>query len=181
MNSAYRKLWLEINSKVKVHIKSGRYISKSISMDRGVCQGGLPSLPTYNVSADSLSKWIEESDEGYQIGTIKIPDLVYVDDKALVTMLVEAMQRLLDMVSAWANWARIAFNVSKCWYFYETYQGRRAIHPDIQLTLAGKEIEKANPQMTVLHLGTPVHLDQLSGSGNRSVQLEDDKSSYHLC
>ena len=61
-------------------------------MDRGICQGGLFSLPTYRVSTDSLPKWIEDSDEGYQIGTVKIPDLVYVDDKAPVTMLVEAMQ-----------------------------------------------------------------------------------------
>ena len=146
VNSAFRKLWIDINSQVKVHIKSGRFISKRIDMNRGVCQGGLPSLPTYNVSADSLSKWIAEADEGYQTGTIKIPDLVYVDDKALITMLVDAMQRLSDMVGAWAQWAKIEFNTRKCWYFYETYQSMRAIHPDIELALAGKRIVKAEPQ-----------------------------------
>ena len=144
-------------------------------MNRGICQGGLPSLPTYNVSADSLSKWIAEADEGYQIGTIKIPDLVYVDDKALITILVDAMQRLLDMVGAWAEWARIEFHTSKCWYFYETYQGRRAIHPDVELTLAGKQIAKAEPQGTVCHLGIPVRLDQLCGSGGRTAVIDEER------
>ena len=74
-----------------------------MDMERGVCQGGLPSLPTYNVSTDSLPKWVEESGEGYQIGTARIPDLLYVDDNALVTMLIEAMQRLLNIVGAWQS------------------------------------------------------------------------------
>ena len=107
MNSAYRRIWIDINTEVKVHIKSGRFISKQMDMDRGVCQGSLSSLPTYNVSTDSLPKWVEESREGYQIGTAHIPDLVYVNDNALVTMLIEAMQRLLNIVGAWAEWATI--------------------------------------------------------------------------
>ena len=175
MNSAYRKLWIDINAEVKVHIKSGCFLSKKIDMDRGVCQEGLSSLPTYNVSTDSLPKWVEDSGEGYQIGYAKIPDLVYVDDKALVTMLIEAMQRLLDLVGAWANWATIEFNASKCYYFYETYQGRRAIHPDIDLVLNGEKLKKADPNTTVLHLRIPVQLDQLCGSGGRTVQLEEGK------
>ena len=175
MNSAYRKLWIDINAEVKVHIKSGKFISKRLEMDRGVCQGGLVSLPTYNVSTDSLPKWVEDSGEGYQIGNTKVPDLVYVDDKALVTMLVEAMQRLLYLVSAWADWATIEFNASKCYYFYETYQGRRAVHPDIDVMLNGERLKKADPNTTVLDLGIPVQLDQLCGSGGRMVQLEENK------
>ena len=132
-----------------------------MDMDRGVCQGGLPSLPTYNVSTDSLPKWVEESGEGYQIGTARIPDLLYVDDNALVTMLIEAMQRLLNIVGAWAEWATIEFNASKCYYFYETYHGRRAIHPDLDLFLNGEKLGKADPTAAALHLGIPVRLDQL--------------------
>ena len=113
------------------------------------------------------------SDEGYQIGAVKVPNQRYVDDNALVTMAIEAMQRLLDIVKAWSEWARIPFNAEKCWYYYETYQGRRAIHPDVELTLNGVQLKKANPRDTTSHLGIPVQLDQLCGSGGRSAVLDD--------
>ena len=106
--------------------------------------------------------------------TARIPDLVYIDDKALVTMLIEAMQRLLDPVGAWANWATTEFNASKCCYFYETYQGRRTIHPDIDLFLNGEKLNKADPNTTSHHLGIPVQLEQLCGSGGRTVHLEEN-------
>ena len=104
-------------------------------MDRGVCQKGLSNLLRYiNVSTVSLPKWLEVPNEGYQIGTARIPDLVYVDDLAPVMMVVEAMQWLLNMACAWVNWARIAFNANKCCYFYETYEGGKIAHPDVILT-----------------------------------------------
>ena len=175
MQEAYRRLWLDLNTEVKIHIKSGHHVSKRIEMDRGVCQGGLSSLPTYNVTTDSLPKWIEDQDEGYEIGNAIIPDLVYVDDQALITILVEAMQRLLDMVGAWSTWSGVEFNAAKCWYFHETYQGRRAIHPDVELKINGQQIRKADPTETTWHLGIPVQLDQLCGSGGRATHLEKDK------
>ena len=51
MNTAYRKLWLDINTNVKIHI-----LSEQISMGKGVCQGGISSLITYNVFTDTLPK-----------------------------------------------------------------------------------------------------------------------------
>ena len=65
----------------------------------------------------------------------------------------------------------IEFNALKCWYFYETYQGNRAIHPDTELTLNGIQIKKADPKVTVWHLGIPVQLNQLCGSGNRTNRV----------
>ena len=58
-------------------------------------------ISPYNVSTDTLPKWVETKDEGYEIGNAKIPDLVYVDDQSLVTILIEGIQRPLDLVAAW--------------------------------------------------------------------------------
>ena len=159
MNKAYRDVWLDLNSEDKLHVESGKFISKQLEIERVVCQGGLSSLLTYNVSTDTLPKWIESTDEGYEIGNAKVPDLVCVDDQSLVTVSVEAMQRLLDIVTAWSRWTTIEFNALKCWYFYEIYQGNRAIHPDIELTLIGIQIKKADPEVTVWHLGIQVQLN----------------------
>ena len=92
-------MWLDLNSEVKIHVKSGKFISKQLEIERGVCQSGLSSLLTYNVSTDTLPKWIESTDEGYEIGNAKVPDLVYVNDQSLVTVFVEA----LDIVTAWSR------------------------------------------------------------------------------
>ena len=88
-------------------------------------------------------------------------------------MLVEAMQRLLDMADAWADWVKMEFSASKCWYFYETYQGRRAIHPDVDLNTKWASIEKR--QTSTPHLHIPVQLDQLCRFGRTTVQLAETK------
>ena len=43
----------------------------------------------------------------------------------------------------------------------------------MDLTLAGVALKKADPNTTVCHLGIPVQLDQLCGSGGRTVQLDE--------
>ena len=89
------------------------------------------------------------------------------------------MQRLLNIVSAWSNWVRVPFNVDKCWYYYKTYQGKRAIHLDVELTLNSVQLRKADPQVTMWHLGIPVQLNQLCGSGGRST-LKDESTQFLL-
>ena len=74
----------------------------------------------------------------------KIPNLVYVDDKTLLTMLATVMQRLLQKVGAWSTWTKIKFITVKCWYFHKTYQGRWVIHLEVDLTLKGLQCEKAD-------------------------------------
>ena len=74
MNEVYRQLWIDLNRKVKTFTKSRHHISPQIDMDQGVCQGGLSSLPTYNLSTDSMPKWIETLNEGYEIGNAKLPN-----------------------------------------------------------------------------------------------------------
>ena len=100
--------------------------------------------------------------------------MVYLHDQSLATIVVEALQRLLDIVAAWSPWTTIEFKALKCWYFYETYQGGRAIHPDVNLTLNGVQIRKADPNVTVWHLGIPVQLNQLCGSGSRTSRLNEE-------
>ena len=81
------------------------------------------------------------------------------------------MQRLLDMVGAWSAWTKIDLNSAKCWY--KRYQGRKAIHPDIDLTLNRLQLKKVDPNTTVWHFGILVELDQLCGSGRHSVRLDE--------
>ena len=46
---------------------------------------------------------------------------------------------------------------------------------DVNLFLNGEKLGKTDPTAAALHLGIPVRLDQLCGSGRRPVQLEEDK------
>ena len=83
------------------------------------------------------------------------------------------------MVGSWPTWTKIDFNPAKCFYFYETYQGRNVIHPDIDLTINGAQLKKANMNTTVWYLGLQVQLDQLPGSGSCSVRIDDLKNPFH--
>ena len=116
-----------------------------------------------------MPKWIETLDEGYQIGTAKIPDLLYVDDNALVTAFVEAMQRILDMVGAWSTWTGVEFRSR-----VHGFRGTRTIHPDIDLSINGAQLQKADLCETTLHFEIPVRMDQLCDSGGRSNRLDEN-------
>ena len=95
----------------------------------------------------------------------------------ILYMWMTAMQRLLNMVGMWSPRTKIDFNATKCLYFNEIYQGRKVIQPDIDLILDVVQLKKAEPNITIQHLGIPVQLHQLCGSGERSGRL-DDQGKY---
>ena len=101
------------NSTHKVRNKEG--LSDDIPVYRGIKQGCPWSPLLFNLVLEGIIPQIENSDGGYQFkGGCCVKILVYADDICLIGQEKEDIQRSLDMLTKFTNWAGLTIKISKC-------------------------------------------------------------------
>ena len=101
------------NSTHKVRSKEG--LSNDIPVHRGIKQGCPLSPLLFNLVLEGIIPQIENSEGGYQFkGGNRLKILVYADDICLIGQEKEDIQRSLDMLTKFTDWAGLTIKISKC-------------------------------------------------------------------
>ena len=113
----------------KVRIKKG--LSNDIPVYRGIKQGWPLSPLLFNLVLEVIIPQIENSVGGCQFkGRSRVKILVYADDICLIGQEKYDIQRSLDMLTEFTNWAGVTFKISKGGSFtLINNKGRKYVEP----------------------------------------------------
>ena len=104
----------------RVMVKWGNTLSDPFNVKNGIKQGGLLSPYLFNLYVDKLSVNLNASNVSCTVGNIIVSHLSYADDMVLVAPSKKALQKLLDVCSAYALEFDILYSTDKsycmiCW------------------------------------------------------------------
>ena len=137
---------------LKISVAGDGYVTNPIRVDRGVLQGDSLSPLLFNMCVNTLIKTIEDK-------RIKCMEYVakktlsprhwfqFADDTAIITVLDEDNQRLLNLFTKWSSWADLEIWVDKC----HSFGVKKFLQPN--LTINGEEIPPIKNRESFEYLG----------------------------
>jgi len=103
-----------IYSDSSCHLRVGQSTSNPIALGKGVKQGCPLSPILFNFTIEGILCGIESLDHGYTMGETTLNLLAYADDLCILCEDKAKLTPVLERVNALAQWANLAFNISKC-------------------------------------------------------------------
>lgn len=96
-------------------LKKGRETGNAIQQKKGVKQGCPLSPILFNFTIEGFLRAVDSlEDVGYAISDVRMRCLGYADDLCVLGETKEGVQKMLDRMSEFAEWAHLSFNPKKC-------------------------------------------------------------------
>jgi hypothetical protein len=148
--------------KAATRIFAGKSRSQEIRTNKGVKQGCPLSPLLFDLAIDPLLKAVEtmHRDDGYrmQIGseTVSTPIQAYADDILLFSESKEGMDKILETVKLYGEYANIRLNPKKCKSYYKCGKYDEEGRPPENIQIYGEDLQYVNINEVIEYLGAPI-------------------------
>ncbi|XP_023215158.1 uncharacterized protein LOC111617977 [Centruroides sculpturatus] len=122
----------------------------------GVKQGCPLSPLIFNIVIETAIRHVRSLKEGYSLMGEEVGIIAYADDLALVSATREGLQRQLDAITEWADWAGLRFKPRKC-ATLSIIGARHTSDNNTTFSLQGSHLPSLRPDETYRHLGVPTN------------------------
>ena len=163
------RLMKALNQGLKARVNTKAGLSRELSRETGGKQGGKLIVSLFAKMMDTLATDLMDDGLGIDIGGVKIPSLLFVDDNVSFAEGYEQQQVILDSVNEFAVKHKIEWGASKC----KTMEIGNHKEKRTTWKLGNKEIEKCS---TYRYLG-----EQISRNGKNNENLQERFEKVKKC
>ena len=136
-------------------VRVGSKESDIIHIHKGVKQGCPLSPLIFNFCMNPLLNKVEQDGAGYYISdkcSLKIQ--AYADDIIIFAGTRDGLQRNLNIVNSFLNYAKVMVNTNKCHTMSYVYRNKRRYYEEEPFQIAGENIPVSDLSQSVEYLGT---------------------------
>ncbi len=96
-------------------LMKGKETGSQIPLKKGVKQGCPLSPILFNFAIEGILRGVESlTNVGYSMEEVNLRSLAYADNLCVLGETKEGVQKMLDSISEFTEWAHLTFNTKKC-------------------------------------------------------------------